>query len=1020
MTAAPRPVPASVNGWSGAYLEEQYQRYLSDPGSVDAETRAFFQGFDLAMAGDLRMSPGAGQGTGAASASGSKLRPLPGGEPASNGAAPARPAPAPAAPPPPPAAPARRDPQERIRITPGRGQAAGVASHFQAVVDDLIGTYRDQGHLAAKIDPFNYERPRPRGLKLDSHNLGDSDLDRPVDAEGLGFSGEVPLRQVIEKLEDTYCGTIGVEFSHIQDDDRRAWCVERFERAGGRLDMGRGERAHILELLTKVALFERFLGKRYPGEKRFSLEGSESLIPLLDRTMEAATDLGVEEIVLGMAHRGRLSVLNTVLGKSYEQIFTEFEESWLEDFADGGGDVKYHRGYSGTRRFRNGRMLHLAMASNPSHLEAVNPVVEGRCRAKQRLRADVERSRVIPVLVHGDAAISGQGVVAECLNFSELEGYTTGGTVHIVVNNHIGFTTLPRDGRSSRYCTDIGKAIDAPIFHVNGEDPEAVVAVAQFAMEYRQEFRKDVFVDLQCYRKYGHNEQDEASFTQPIHARLIREKESVLKRYSDRLLELEVINQADIEAIKLRLDESLEKAQKAVKSKPDDPTIDPGSARWSGLGQAFTFEPGETAVSMELLSEVSASLGRVPDGFNLNRKLKPLLDARAKLSESGEISYADAESLAYGTLLLEGHPIRLSGQDSRRGTFSHRHALLRDAESGEAYVPLNAMREMGVPGTDKAPGTVGEDGRPRQARFCIYDSPLSEASVLGFDYGYSLADPNMLVLWEAQFGDFVNGAQVHIDQFVASAEQKWQRWSGLVMLLPHGYEGQGPEHSSARLERFLKLAGGNNIQICYPSTAAQAFHMLRRQLKRTFRKPLIVMTPKSMLRTTTSHISELTSGRFREMLDDPRFESGEADRSGVSRVVLCSGKLYYELAARRDDIARDDIAIVRIEQFYPFHHEMLAEVLGRYPDDAERVYAQEEPRNMGGYLFVADQMMTKLGEVRPRYIGRASSASPAVGAKKVHKREQEQVISTAIGPKPEQSSEKGRAEKGQAEKAKAG
>ncbi|MEM1185607.1 MAG: 2-oxoglutarate dehydrogenase E1 component [Planctomycetota bacterium] len=984
MTTAPRAIPSSVNGWSAEYVERQYEAYRADPLSVPEEERMFFAGFDLAQAGELKLSTAAG-GTGVSSPGGSLSSPA---AAIRNGASQATPV------------PSRSPVSDRARITPGRGQVAGRASHFQAVVDDLIGCYRAHGHLTAKLDPFGRERSRPESLSLEYHRLEPDDLNRAVDGTGLGFAEDVPLREAIERLESTYCGTVGLEAAHIQDAERRGWVFERFERTAGRVPLDRRQRAHTLELLTKAELFERFLGKRYPGEKRFSLEGSESLIPLLDRLLETASDLNVEEIVLGMAHRGRLNVLNNTLGKSYQQIFTEFEETWVDDFEDGGGDVKYHRGYSGTRRFPSGKMLHLAMASNPSHLEAVDAVVEGRCRAKQRLRGDKERTRVIPVVIHGDAAIAGQGIVQEVLNFSQLEGYTTGGTIHVVVNNQIGFTTSPEDGRSSRYCTDIGKFIDAPIFHVNGEDPEAVVSVAQLAVEYRQEFRGDVFIDLQCYRKYGHNEQDEQSFTNPILAKLIKGQKSVLDTYSNYLLNEQVINQADVEAIRFRLDEALEQAQAKAKSSPFDPTIDPGSARWQGLGGGFTFEPGETAVSVELLKEVSEALGTVPEGFGLNRKLKALLDHRSKLYESDEVSYADAEALAFGTLLVEGHGLRLSGQDCRRGTFSHRHAVLADSETGERFTPLNNIREMGLLDTNDKPGTPGNDGKPRQARLDVFDSPLSEQSVLGFEYGYSLADPSMLVMWEAQFGDFVNGAQVIIDQFIATAEAKWERWSGLTLLLPHGYEGQGPEHSSARIERFLKLCGGNNMQVVYPTTAAQCFHMFRRQVKRSFRKPLIVFTPKSLLRVPNSTAAQLTSGQFYEILDDPRFTDRGGDRSKVKKVMLCCGKLYHELAERRDLIGREDVAIVRIEQLYPFHVELMKEILARYPG-AELCYAQEEPRNMAGYLFVSDQIMTHLKIDRPRHIGRPNAASPAVGSKRMHKVEQEQILTEAIGPKPE-------------------
>lgn len=974
MSAAPRPVVPAINQWSADYLEQQYELFERDPGALPPELRAFFQGFQLAQAGELRLF---GRN---APAQAAKVSPT-GGE--QTGEAVTGP----------------------VRITPTVGRPAGRASPFEAVVDDLIGAYRDQGHLCAKIDPFGRDRGRPAALSLDYHNVTERELDRVVDGSGMRLGDSVTVRELVAHLETMYCGPIGVEFMHVSDLAQRSWLIERYESAGGRVELSPRDRVEILEQLTKSETFERFLQKRYPGDKRFSLEGGESLIPLLQRVIAAAANLGTEELVLGMAHRGRLNVLNNVLGKTYEQIFTEFEENWTEGFAEGAGDVKYHRGYSGTRRMADGRMVHLAMASNPSHLEAVNGIVQGRCRAKQRLRGDKLRTRVIPVLIHGDAAVAGQGVVQEVLNFSQLEGYTTGGTIHVVVNNQIGFTTLPEDARSSRYCTDIGKSIDAPIFHVNGENPEAVVAVAQMAAEFRQKFKRDVFIDLVCYRKYGHNEQDEASFTQPLMAAKIKNKPSVLEVYTDRLQKDGTINEADRLAIQSRLDEALEKAQQTAKNRPYDPTIDPGSARWAGQTHSFSFDPGETGVTIEAVREVAAAIGRVPEGFRLNPKLKKLFNDRAALADAEMLSYADAEQLAFGTLLLEGHSIRLSGQDCRRGTFSHRHAVVRDYETAEPYTPLNNIREVGDEGTDKLPGVEGADGKPRQARFCVYDSPLSEYGVMAFDYGYSLGDPNMLVCWEAQFGDFVNGAQVVIDQFVASAETKWDRWSGLVLLLPHGYEGAGPEHSSARMERFLKLCGNDNMQVVYPTTGAQCFHMFRRQLKRNFRKPLVVMTPKSMLRVPTSPVSELIEGRFHEFIDDPKFVGNEKAKSGVKRVIVCCGKVFFELDERRNEIGRDDIAIIRMEQIYPFHTEMIRSLLASYPEDAELVYVQEEPYNAAAYLFFADRVMSLLGRERPLFIGRPSSGSPATGSKNQHKYEQENIISKAIGPKPEETPE---------------
>lgn len=928
MNTPPRALPAAVNAWNAEYLDGAYEQYAQDPESVSAEMRAFFQGFDLARSGAA------------------------GGMTAST-----------------------------TRV---------AASHFQVGVDSLIAIYRRLGHVAAKLDPFDRERERPDALAPSYHNLSAEDLTLQAHVDAVrGVSSNATVAALIEHLEHTYCGSAAIQFMHIESLEERQWWLDRFERGSGKIDLSRGEQAHIMRQLLLSEQFERFLAKRYPGDKRFSLEGSESLIALLDRLVEGASNLGVEGIVLGMAHRGRLNVLNNIIGKTYTQIFTEFEENWDADFVDGGGDVKYHRGYSGTRRFGNGNMIHLALASNPSHLEAVGAVVEGRCRAKQRLHGDKERRRIIPVLIHGDAAIAGQGIVAEMANFSQLEGYTTGGTIHVVVNNMIGFTTVPEDSRSSRYCTDIALMIDAPVLHVNGEDPEAVVAAAQMAIEYRQKFRRDIFIDMWCYRRYGHNEQDEASFTQPVMAGLIKRKPSTLKVYAERLFAEGVLDDSDMSMIREKLDESLDRAQDAAKASPYDPTIDPGSARWTGVDRSYKFEPVETAVSREMLEEVCRGLARVPESFRVNPKLQRLLDARAALLETRDISYADAESLAFGTLLLEGTPIRLSGQDSRRGTFSHRHAVLRDFETGEPCKPLNQMRPLWEP--HKGPF----DPDTQQANLCVYDSPLSEVSVLGFDYGYSLADPNMLVLWEAQFGDFVNGAQVVIDQFLASAESKWERWSGLVMLLPHGYEGAGPEHSSGRMERFLKLCASDNMQVVYPSTGPQIFHVLRRQMRRDFRKPLIIYTPKSMLRVPTGTIDELLTGHFQDIIDDPRFVAG-ADRSRVSQVTLCSGKFYHELATRRNHIGRDDVAIVRIEQIYPFHTELCKEIIARYPANAELVYAQEEPRNAGGGLFVLDCLHDMLG-IEGRYMGRPASSTPAVGSKRVHKLEQNALLDTVIG-----------------------
>ncbi len=944
MSLPPKAASSSVNSWNSAYVDQAYERYLQDPQSVSETDRAFFRGFELARAQAGDAPPGLGT-------AGSSQQ--------------------------------------------STGTDGAVA--FQVAVDRLIESYRALGHMGATLDPLGRtDKEFAESLTLEFHGLGEADLDRVADATAVKLGPQTPLRAIVEHLQRTYSGMMGYEFMHLSNIEERAWLLDWVETRSGRVDLDGDHRLVILRQLIEAEAFESFLGKRYPGEKRFSLEGSESAIPLLSRIVDTASKLGTQELVFGMAHRGRLNVLRHVLGKTLAQIFTEFEDNWDEDFEDGGGDVKYHRGYSGTVRYDDEREIHLTLTSNPSHLEAADPVVLGRTRSKQRMRGDTQRKLVMPLLIHGDAAVSGQGMVAECLNLSELEGYTVGGTVHVVINNMIGFTTAPEYSRSSRYCTDIAKFIEAPIIHVNGEDPEAVVAAGELATQYRQKFGRDVFIDLWCYRKYGHNEQDEATFTQPVLYKLIKKKPSVLRVYAERMLAQGVISEQDMTGIRSRLDEALNEAQRHAKSTPYDPTIDPGSARWHGIRPHYSHTPVETGVPMKMIEQICEAMGKVPETFNLNPKLKRVLKARADLPTTKDISYADAESLAYGSLVLEGNPVRLSGQDCRRGTFTHRHAVLSDYETGETFTPLNAILESWSP-SDEGDFMPGK----HQALMCVHDSPLSEVSVMGFEYGYALADPSMLVLWEAQFGDFVNGAQVIIDQFIASAEAKWDRWNGLVLLLPHGYEGMGPEHSSARAERFLKLCAGENMQVIYPSTAAQIFHALRRQVRRPFRKPLIVLTPKSMLRTATSKIDELVSGRFNEILDDPKFDAGDAPpRAKVKRVTLCSGKFYWELAARRDALGQDDHAIVRIEQVYPFHTEMFTEILRRYPNKTTLHWAQEEPRNAGSGLFVADLLREELKIELDMFVSRPPSSTPAVGSKKAHKIEQEQLLTAAVGALP--------------------
>jgi 2-oxoglutarate dehydrogenase E1 component len=738
------------------------------------------------------------------------------------------------------------------------------------------------------------------------------------------------------------------------------------------------QQERILRKLARAAGLENFLDRRYKGKKWFSLSGSESLIAMLDEIVEQAPRHRVEELTMGMAHRGRVNVLVNILHKTYEEIFTEFHETWDEDYIEGGGDVKYHKGYSTDFTTSSGHSIHLTMASNPSHLEFVNPVVLGRCRAKQRLRRnEAERDKVVPILIHGDASFPAQGIVAECLNLMRLDGYRVGGAVHIVVNNQIGYTTDPRDARSGRYCTDVAKMVEAPIFHVNGDDPEACVFVARVALEFRQTFKEDIVIDLWSYRKYGHNETDEPSFTQPLMYERIAAKTPVTKSYARMLIERGVLTEETLHTLHEEIREEIDSAEHRSKETPVDPTVNPFAARWAGLTDRYSPEPADTAAPRESLERIARTLAAVPEGFTPHPRLeKALLGGRREMAVGARpLDWAMGELLGYGTLLLDGHAVRLTGQDVERGTFSHRHAVLFDVTSGEGYTALNHID-------------------PVQAKFCVHNSPLSEQSCVGYEYGYSLTDPNMLVVWEAQFGDFANGAQVIIDQFIASAEKKWQRHSGLVLLLPHGYEGQGPEHSSARLERFLQLCADENMQVIYPTAPAQVFHALRRQLKRNFRMPLVVMTPKSLLRHpgAVSTFDDLASGHFRLVIDDPAV----ADPARVARVLLCSGKVYFDLVDQRTKSGREDVAMIRLEQLYPFPLDALRGALERYPAGTDIAWVQEEPKNAGAYRHVEAILRDELDLELP-YIGRAASASPAVGSLRIHQQEQQQILDQAIG-----------------------
>lgn len=838
----------------------------------------------------------------------------------------------------------------------------------------LIRSYRVRGHLIAQTNPLKENWDYHPDLDPAQYGFTIWDLDRQFYTGGVGEHQRASLRTILELLWDTYCGPIGVEFMHIQDPERRQWIRERLEQTRARTVLTPEQRRRIYEKLLEAELFEQFLHRRFVGHKRFSLEGGETLLPLLDSLLQRAVDFNVEYVVLGMAHRGRLNVLANLVGKPFRRIFDEFEGEIDPASFHGSGDVKYHLGARGIYEHPVTRKtLQLLLASNPSHLEAVDPVVEGMARALQDQLADHERNRVVPILIHGDAAFAGQGIVAETLNLSKLSGYTTGGTIHIIVNNQIGFTTEPVDAHSMVYPTDVAKMVQAPIFHVNGDDPEAAVTAALLALEYRMAFHEDVVIDLFCYRKYGHNEADEPTYTQPLLYKQIRSHTPVRQLYRDILFREGLLRE---EEDKRLADSFLQRLAAAFSERRP-----PSAVETLPSSTSKPLPTVITAVPRTELQLVAAALGRVPGTFHLHPKLFDLLQYRASIFEHRKIDWATAELLAFGTLLVEGFPVRLSGQDSRRGTFSQRHAVLIDTETEEEYVSLNHIL-------------------PNQKAFlAIYDSPLSELAVLGFEYGYSTQTLHGLTLWEAQFGDFSNGAQIIIDQFISSGEKKWEQQSNLVLLLPHGYEGQGPEHSSARIERYLQLCAEDNMYVCFPTTPAQYFHLLRRQLLSPVRKPLIVFTPKSLLRhpLVFSPPEAFTEGAFEEVLADP---SSQVVSTSVERVLLCSGKIFYELWERREKLQRWDTALVRIEQLYPLHTEKLIAALRQYSQARFVAWVQEEPQNMGAWAHIAlhsGPLIEKLFPgVRLRYIGRPASASPATGSALMHEREQQRLVEAAF------------------------
>ncbi len=915
---------------NAALIEAQYETWQHDPNSVDPTWRAFFQGFSLA----------------------------------SNGA---------------------RPHEAFAAASPGDSRTKPIIDSLkQSRVHQLINAYRSIGHIEAHLDPLG-DPPAPHTkLSLEHFNLGSEDLDTTFDIGTYLGGGQMTLRDIVANLRLTYAGRIGVEYMHIQDVEVRTWLQEKMESDRNQPGFSAPEKIRILRRVHKAELFERFLHTKYVGQKRFSLEGGETMVAAVDALIELCPALGVEEVVMGMAHRGRLNILTSIMRKSFDVLFEQFSENYIPETVGGDGDVKYHLGYEAVLETASGSKVEVRLAANPSHLEIVNPVVEGKARARQRFRGAMnERWRVLPLLIHGDAAFAGQGIVAETLNMSQLPGYTTGGTVHLVINNQIGFTTEPHDSRSTRYCTDIAKMIEAPIFHVNGDDPEAVCHLTRLALEFRVKFQRDVVIDMYCYRKHGHNETDEPAFTQPIIYQKIGQHPQISTVLTRKLVAEGTITEQDSEAIRAEysaaLEKNLEKARASETAKTARRAAAAAEARKFAGSTAvfqrdFHFRNVATRVGPALLDKVVRGLTTLPEGFHPNPKIKRFVDARATAyRDGGPIDWGFGEALAFGTLVLENVPVRLSGQDCERGTFSHRHAVLHDRETNATYAPLKHLD-------------------PQQARFCVYNSLLSEAAVLGFDYGYSLDFPDMLCIWEAQFGDFANGAQGVIDQFLAAGESKWQRTSGLVLLLPHGYEGQGPEHSSARLERFLQLCAEDNIQVANITTPANFFHALRRQVKRDVKKPLVVMSPKSLLRhpAAVSRVEDFTSGGFQEIMDDPAFGAGtrapaSAEAPKATRLLLCSGKIYYDLAEHRAKHKLHDVAIVRLEQLYPLHRRRLAEIAKKYAD-ARLVWAQEESENNGAWTWIAPQLEDIFGR-KAAYAGRDASASPAVGSLALHRLE---------------------------------
>ena len=906
------------------FLEENYEQWRINPKSVDANWQAFFEGFEL----------------------GSQLEPDLDSKNNSNGKA---------------SKTNLNDPTPALPVVDPMQQ--GRLSH-------LLFAYRMLGHYIANLDPLGFNKRELPELELHNFKFTDADLDREFNAGTAGGGGQKTLREILQILQDTYCRTVGAQYMHIQKFEIRRWLRDRMESTRNRPKFSDEKKRRILKNLIDAEHFEKFLHTSYVGQKRFSLEGGETLIPVLDAIIEGAPKRGIFKIAMGMAHRGRLNVLANIIGKDYKFLFDEFSDNYVQQDALGDGDVKYHLGYENTRTTSDGNKVSINLAPNPSHLEAVSPVVQGKARAFQRILNDSsERKKVLPVVIHGDAAFIGQGIVAETFNMSQLAGYRTGGTVHIIINNQIGFTTLPHDARSTLYCTSTAKMLDVPIFHVNGNDPIAAVHCIEMALDFRQRFSRDVVVDIVCYRKHGHNEGDEPSFTQPRLYAAIADQPLISDLLLKSLKNENVVSQEDAETFRNAFQIALECARN--ESRSETHKLKP--AIKSSLSSPELLEHIDTKVNLNRLREVGLSLTSEPPNFNLNPKIKRLIKQRREMVEGKRpIDWGLAEALAFGTLLTENIPIRLTGQDVRRGTFSHRHAVYYEVGTRERYIPLQKLAA-------------------KQGNFRIFNTPLTEAAVLGFEFGYSLDYPNMLLLWEAQFGDFANGAQVIIDQFITSSESKWNETSNIVLLLPHGYEGQGPEHSSGRLERFLQSCAEDNIQVGNFTTPSNLFHALRRQVLRPINKPLILMTPKSLLRDPrcTSSLEEITNGGFNEIIPDTK------SNSGAKRIIFCTGKVYFDLEEYRENNNIDNTAIIRIEQHYPLHSSKLIEAVKNHPDADRFVWCQEESENMGAWFFMESRLRRLLNH-EIIYAGREASASPATGSRAIHQLEQTKLIKEAF------------------------